>query len=241
MLDQHFMIDEELIDRIVAVTEIKKTDTLLEIGPGTGNLTKKLIGKGKTLIIIEKDKELLQKLKEEFKENIHFIQGDATQQKLPEFTKCVSNLPYTICEPLLWIFTRYQFESLILVVPQRFSDLLLGYIPSRLQLLIETFYNLEYLERISKETFDPKPKVESALIKITMKKTPETFFKGFLSQYDKKTKNALREILMKKGKTKSEALKYIALSLRPALQEKNIINLSLKEVEEIKKLFSEKI
>ncbi|MSR86224.1 methyltransferase domain-containing protein [Candidatus Woesearchaeota archaeon] len=235
MLDQHFMIDEELLQRIVTAASLKKEDSILEIGPGTGNLTKLLIGKGKILTVIEKDKELLQKLKEELKQekNITFIQADATQQKLPEFTKCVSNLPYTICEPLLWIFTRYEFETLVLVVPDKFTDLLQGYVPSRLHLLMETFYNIEYLERIPKQAFDPQPKVESALIKIARKNTPAKFLKSFLSQYDKKTKNALKEILMKMGKTKSEALQEISFSLRPALQEKNIINLTLKEIEEI--------
>ena len=239
MLDQHFMIDEELLQRIVSAADLKKTDTILEIGPGTGNLTKLLLGKGKSLTLVEKDKVLLQKLKEDLKgeKNITFIQADATQQKLPEFTKCVSNLPYTICEPLLWIFTRYEFETLVLVLPNKFTDLLQGYVPSRLHLLMETFYNVEYLERIPKTAFDPQPKVESALIKITPKKTTNVFLKAFLSQYDKKTKNALREILMQKANTKSEALEKISFSLRPALQEKNIINLTLKEIKEIQAKF----
>ena len=239
MLDQHFMIDKELLERIVKAANIKKTDILLEIGPGTGNLTKLLIEKGKSLTVIEKDKELLKKLKEDLKEekNITFIQADATQQRLPEFTKCVSNLPYTICEPLLWIFTRYEFETLVLVVPDKFTDLLQGYVPSRLHLLMETFYNVEYLQRIPKEAFDPQPKVESALIKITRKQKSNIFLKEFFSQYDKKTKNALKEIFMKKGKTKSEALKEISFSLRPALQEKNVINLTLKEIQEIQEKF----
>ena len=177
MLDQHFMTDTELLQRIVKAAALKKEDTILEIGPGTGNLTKLLLRKGKSLILIEKDKELLKKLKEELKEekNITFIQADATQQKLPEFNKSVSNLPYTICEPLLWIFTRYTFETLVLVVPDKFTELLQGYTPSRLQLLVETFYELEYLERIPKQAFDPQPKVESALIRITRKKTTTNF------------------------------------------------------------------
>ncbi len=239
MLDQHFMTDTELLQRIVKAAALKKEDTILEIGPGTGNLTKLLLRKGKSLILIEKDKELLKKLKEELKEekNITFIQADATQQKLPEFNKSVSNLPYTICEPLLWIFTRYTFETLVLVVPDKFTELLQGYTPSRLQLLVETFYELEYLERIPKQAFDPQPKVESALIRITRKKTTTNFLREFLSQYDKKTKNAIKEILMKKGKTKSEALQEISFSLRPALQEKNIITLSLAEIKEIQAKF----
>ena len=234
MLEQHFMIDEELLKRIVKAAALKKDDVILEIGPGTGNLTKHLLDKGKALIVIEKDKELVKTLKETFKgERITFIQNDATLAKLPIFTKCISNLPYTICEPLLWIFTRYNFESLVLVVPQKFTELLQGYTPSRLHLLIETFYELEYLERIPKQAFDPQPKVESALIKITKKKTKDSFLKEFLSQYDKKTKNALMNILTKKGMTKNKAKECIAFNVREAILTKSILTLSLAEIQSI--------
>src|SRR3989338_6287125 len=238
MLDQHFMIDEELLQRIVSAADLKKTDTILEIGPGTGNLTKLLLGKGKSLTLVEKDKVLLQKLKEDLKgeKNITFIQADATQQKLPEFNKCVSNLPYTICEPLLWRFTRYK-ALCVFVVPHKFTEKLLGERPSRLKLLVDTFYNIEYLETIHSSAFSPQPKVQSALIKLTSKEN-NSFLREFLSQYDKKTKNALETILTKQGKTKSEAKNMIALKLRPKIQEQSILTLSLKEIEYIHKLFS---
>ena len=236
MRDQHFMIDKELLQRIILAAEIKNTDIILEIGPGTGNLTELLLEKAKYVHAIEKDKELINKLKEKYKKKINFILDDATKAKFPEFNKCISNLPYTICEPLLWKFTRYTFNSLIFVVPQRFTDLLLGNIPSRLKILTDAFYEIEYKELILSKSFDPKPRGDSALIKITLKQG-NSFLKEFLSQYDKKTKNAVKEILMKKGKTKSEALENIALKLRPSIQNKNIISLSLKEIKEVIKHF----
>ena len=237
MLDQHFMIDEELLQRIVSAADLKKTDTILEIGSGTGNLTKLLVNKVKHVYVIEKDEKLLEELKKEIKgENISFQNEDATQAKFPEFNKCVSNLPYTICEPLLWRFTRYK-ALCVFVVPHKFTEKLLGERPSRLKLLVDTFYNIEYLETIHPSAFSPQPKVQSALIKLTSKEN-NSFLREFLSQYDKKTKNALETILTKQGKTKSEAKNMIALKLRPKIQEQSILTLSLKEIEYIHKLFS---
>ncbi|HIH15461.1 MAG: 16S rRNA (adenine1518-N6/adenine1519-N6)-dimethyltransferase [archaeon GW2011_AR17] len=237
MLDQHFMIDEELLQRIVSAADLKKTDTILEIGSGTGNLTKLLVNKVKHVYVIEKDEKLLEELKKELKgENISFQNEDATQAKFPEFNKCVSNLPYTICEPLLWRFTRYK-ALCVFVVPHKFTEKLLGERPSRLKLLVDTFYNIEYLETIHPSAFSPQPKVQSALIKLTSKEN-NSFLREFLSQYDKKTKNALETILTKQGKTKSEAKNMIALKLRPKIQEQSILTLSLKEIEYIHKLFS---
>lgn len=240
MLDQHFMIDEELLQRIIAAANLKKTDTILEIGPGTGNLTKLLLEKVKHVHVIEKDPGLIKKLKKDIKKkNISFQEGDATQTKFPEFNKCVSNLPYTICEPLLWKFTRYKADF-ILVVPHKFTEKLLGEYPSRLKLLTDTFYNIQYLETIHPSAFDPQPKVQSALIKLTKKET-QSFLQEFLSQYDKKTKNALETILTKHRKTKSEAKTLIALKIRPKIQEQNILTLSLEEIQTIQKLFESSI
>jgi len=231
------MIDEELLQRIVSAADLKKTDTILEIGSGTGNLTKLLVNKVKHVYVIEKDEKLLEELKKELKgENISFQNEDATQAKFPEFNKCVSNLPYTICEPLLWRFTRYK-ALCVFVVPHKFTEKLLGERPSRLKLLVDTFYNIEYLETIHPSAFSPQPKVQSALIKLTSKEN-NSFLREFLSQYDKKTKNALETILTKQGKTKSEAKNMIALKLRPKIQEQSILTLSLKEIEYIHKLFS---
>ena len=122
MLDQHFMIDKELLQRIVEAADIKKTDTILEIGPGTGNLTELLLEKAKHVYCIEKDTALVKQLQEKFKgKNITIICDDAIKVKFPEYNKCVSNLPYTICEPLLWKCTRIKYDCLVFVVPRKFT------------------------------------------------------------------------------------------------------------------------
>jgi 16S rRNA (adenine1518-N6/adenine1519-N6)-dimethyltransferase len=233
------MIDIPLLVHITGIADLHKNDLVLEIGSGTGYLTRYLQKIAKKLFVIEKDPQLLKELKEKFSnaKNITYIEGDATQLELPEFTKCVSNLPYTICEPLMWRFTREKFEMLVFVVPLSFAENLTGKNPSRLKLLCDAFYNVEIIQKISPESFYPKPKTESALIKITPNEG-NFFLREFLIQYDKKTKNALREILMKSGMTKTESQEHIALRLKPLIQDKNIVNLSLEEIKEIVKLFA---
>lgn len=234
------MVDIDLLNRMTGIADLNKTDKVLEIGTGTGNLTVYLQKIAKHVYCIEKDKDLLDQVKHRFQhcKNITFIHDDAVHAKFPEFNKCVSNLPYTICEPLLWKFTRCAFECLVFVVPKKFAELLLGEKPSRLKLLADAFYNVEFIELVPPQAFDPQPKVNSALIKITPRKDGNFFLKEFFSQYDKKTKNALREMLMKSGLTKSEAAEQIMLKIRPAIHEKNIVTLSLEEIKEIVKAFS---
>lgn len=232
------MIDIQLLIKITNFADLHRNDIVLEIGPGTGYLTKYLQKIAKKLYVIEKDPKLLQQLKEKFSNfrNIIYLEGDATKLDFPKFTKCVSNLPYTICEPLMWRFTREKFEMLVLVVPLNFAELLAGNKPSRLKLLSDAFYNIEIIQKISPESFYPKPKTDSTLIKITPKEG-NFFLRELFIQYDKKTKNALREILTKSGMTKSKSQEFISLKLNPSIQNKNIINLSLEEIKEIIKIF----
>lgn len=236
------MTDTELLKEITKVADLNKTDTVLEIGAGTGNLTFYIQKIAKEVTVIEKDKKLIEILSEEFShaKNLTIINADAVAAEFPKFNKCVSNLPYTICEPLMWKFTRYKFERLVFVLPKGFAELLLGKKPSRLKLLVDAFYEVEYIQDVLPSSFEPQPKVMSALIRITPKKEGNFFLREFFAQYDKKTKNALREILMKAGLSKSEAKEQILLKIKPSLLEKNIVILSLEEIKEVIKGFTGK-
>jgi 16S rRNA (adenine1518-N6/adenine1519-N6)-dimethyltransferase len=238
MRDQHYMIDKELLKRIIDVASFTKKDTVLEIGPGFGALTELMVKKVKELTIIEKDEKHREYLEDHFSlPNVDIIFDDAMKVPFPEFTKCVSNLPYTLCESLLWKFLRYDFTSLVLVVPLRFTDKLVGKIESRLSLLVDTFYTVEVVEEIDPSSFDPQPKVMSSLIKITRKKRGGSFLEELFLQSDKKTKSALREVLMKRGLTKRESVAFVALKVQQSVQEKRVINLSLDEIRSIMKSF----
>ncbi|MDP3918563.1 MAG: rRNA adenine N-6-methyltransferase family protein [Nanoarchaeota archaeon] len=242
MLDQHFMIDRDVLVRIVGIADLNKTDTVLEIGGGQGALTEYLVKIANIVYVVEKDITLIPILQEKFghRKNAVFIFNDVMDVKLPKFDKCVSNLPYTICEPLMWMFTRHEFERLVFVVPKRFVDLLTGERNSRLKLFMDSFYNLEVFDDISPESFEPPPKVMSTIIRLTPKKEGNMFLREFFSQYDKKTKNALRDMYIKTGLNKREALDKVNLMMiRPMILGKKITNLSLAEIEAVVRAFSE--
>ena len=105
-LGQNFLIDENIINLIVDVGNVKNNDIVIEVGPGTGNLTEKIIlKKPKKLILIEKDKTLVEKLNSRFKENITLLNKDILKVEEEEFKNdkmiFFGNLPYNISSLLL--------------------------------------------------------------------------------------------------------------------------------------------
>tara|TARA_B100001758_G_C18195031_1_gene496666 strand:+ start:126 stop:473 length:348 start_codon:yes stop_codon:yes gene_type:complete len=105
-LGQNFLIDKNIIDLIIEKGEIKKNDTIIEVGPGTGNLTEKIVlKKPKKLILIEKDKVLANKLSIKFKEKITLINDDILKIDEDKFKSVkmifFGNLPYNISSQIL--------------------------------------------------------------------------------------------------------------------------------------------
>ncbi|CAG0974065.1 partial cobalt-precorrin-6B (C15)-methyltransferase, partial [Methanosarcinales archaeon] len=92
--DQHFLIDEQVLGRIIEYGHINSLDTVLEIGAGFGNLTEKIALKAGKVIAIEVDPELASSLNRF--DNVEVIIGDAMKQDFPHFNKVISNLPYSI-------------------------------------------------------------------------------------------------------------------------------------------------
>ena len=118
-LGQNFLVDQNLIDKIVNIVEIKNKN-ILEIGPGTGNLTKEIIKKKPNqLLTIEKDSNLVKLLREKFKSNIKIINGDIlkidenylSDQVLTVF----GNLPYNISTEILitWVLNMDEKKNLV--------------------------------------------------------------------------------------------------------------------------------
>ncbi len=103
-LGQSFLIDKNILDKIIQTAHISKNDIILEIGAGLGNLTKKLAQEARKVITIEKDKQLIEPLKENLKDfkNIEIIQGDVLKKelKLPSNYKIISNIPYYLTSPV---------------------------------------------------------------------------------------------------------------------------------------------
>jgi len=186
-LGQNFLIDDSIIEKIVTTTEIIDKN-IIEIGPGTGNLTRAILTKKpKKFFVVEKDNELSMFLKESFKEKIIIINEDIlkinekniTVEKLIVF----GNLPYNISTEILcrWILnlkTRdFWFDELILMFQKEVAERIIARFNTsnygRLTILANWKLNVKKICDIYPNSFSPRPKIDSTLLHFTPK---EDFF-----------------------------------------------------------------
>ena len=113
-LGQHFLVDNNIADRIVAAAEIAPGERILEIGPGRGVLTERLAPLGK-LVAVEKDRWLAAVLRQRFGDELTLIEGDALDVDLPQVDVVVANLPYAISSPLLFRLFDVEWGRAVLM------------------------------------------------------------------------------------------------------------------------------
>lgn len=207
-LGQNYLIDENKRNQIVNFGEIDENDIILEIGPGIGTLTIELAKKAKKVIAIEQDenicKILTTRLKDEKIDNVELINDDALKTDFPEFNKIISNLPYQISSPITFKFLDYDFDLAILMYQKEFADRMNGEVGSknysRLSAMLYFKCNVEALTNVSSESFIPKPKIDSTVVKLTPKEnkiedidfeTYSNFTKALFQHRNKKIRNAL--------------------------------------------------
>ena len=186
-LGQNYLIDRNKRDQIIDFGNITKEDIVLEIGPGIGTLTCELSSKAKKVIAIEQDPTIFDILEERLENenitNVELINDDALNVDFPEFNKIISNLPYQISSPITFKFLEYDFDTAILMYQKEFANRMKGKVGtkdySRLSAMLYFKCEVELLTNVSAESFIPKPKVDSTVIKLSPK-IPE--FKGELSK-----------------------------------------------------------
>ncbi|WP_405303485.1 16S rRNA (adenine(1518)-N(6)/adenine(1519)-N(6))-dimethyltransferase RsmA [Methanobrevibacter sp.] len=207
-LGQNYLIDKNKRDQIVHFGNIDKNDTVLEIGTGIGTLTIELAKKAKKVIAIEQDeniyKILTKRLKDEKIDNVELINDDALSVDFPKFNKIISNLPYQISSPITFKFLNYDFDLAILMYQKEFAERMNGEVGSknysRLSAMLYFKCNVEKLTDVSAESFIPKPKIDSTVVRLTPKeskisdndfKTYSNFTKALFQHRNKKIRNAL--------------------------------------------------
>ena len=169
-LGQNFLTNEKILDKIVKSGDITGKDNILEIGPGTGNLTKYIIkAKPKSIIVIEKDSDLVDHLNLKFKDTVKVINGDVL--RLPENFflkkfKVFGNLPYNISTKILsnWCLSKnIRFEKLILMFQKEVADRIIAEENTKNYSRITVFSNWKFDIRkiidINPDNFYPAPKV----------------------------------------------------------------------------------
>uniref|UniRef100_A0A915EN70 rRNA adenine N(6)-methyltransferase n=1 Tax=Ditylenchus dipsaci TaxID=166011 RepID=A0A915EN70_9BILA len=168
---QHILKNPGIVNTIIEKSAIKPTDTVMEVGPGTGNLSVKILEKAKRLIAFEVDTRMIAELKKRIistpsQYKLEVITGDVIKNKeWPPFDVCVSNLPYQISSP--FVFRLLAHKPLpryaVLMFQKEFADRLLAS-----QLLAK----VEHLMRVKRTEFRPPPKVDSSVVRIQPRNPP---------------------------------------------------------------------
>ncbi|OGM99122.1 MAG: ribosomal RNA small subunit methyltransferase A [Candidatus Yanofskybacteria bacterium RIFCSPHIGHO2_01_FULL_39_8b] len=246
-LGQNLLINPRIINKIILAAEIAKNDLVIEVGPGTGNLTKKLAEKAGKVIAIEKDSRLIPSLKETFKDysSVKIIEGDILKLNIETLIenyklkiensryKVVANIPYYITSNLLrTIFEKWpRPELIVLTVQKEVAQRIMAKPPhmNLLALSVQYYSKPEIISYISKNNFRPVPKVDSAIIRLKPKhearstKHEKALFDLMRIGFSEKRKQ-LASVLLKKLKIdKNEIIKtFQKLGISPTARAENL-------------------
>ncbi|MHA2300973.1 MAG: 16S rRNA (adenine(1518)-N(6)/adenine(1519)-N(6))-dimethyltransferase RsmA, partial [Candidatus Thorarchaeota archaeon] len=169
---QNFITDRNLIDREVSLAEVRKKDTVLEIGPGIGILTEALARRAKRVVAIEKDTQFTGILGDLQKRspNLEVIFDDAMTVEFPSFNKVVSNLPFKIALPIIFKLMNHHFDMAILICQERLTRRITAKAGdpkySRISVQVARRTDARLLHTISRTKFFPAPDVNAAILRL---------------------------------------------------------------------------
>jgi len=170
---QNFLIDSQIIERIVATIAPNAKDNLIEIGPGKGALTLPLLEHLNEMNVIEIDRDLIALLEAQNHQKLSVIEADALKfdfGQLKDKARIVGNLPYNISSPLLFhlLTHRRNVIDMTFMLQKEVVDRIVAPHGSktygRLSVMMQAFFDVELMFSVPKESFDPQPKIESAII-----------------------------------------------------------------------------
>jgi len=172
-LGQNFLIDKQVIKKVIRAANLLPKDVVLEIGPGTGALTQEIAKTVKKVIAVEKDKNLCQILKQVLKDfkNVKIVNQDILNYSLQTTNyKLIASLPFYITAPIIRKFLEIKNspKEMILIVQKEVAQRICAKPPkmSILSVSVQFYANVKIISYISKKSFYPQPKVDSAIIKI---------------------------------------------------------------------------
>ena len=178
-LGQNFLISKKALNDFINACDLKKNDVVLEIGPGLGTITQEIAKKVKTVIVVEKDSKMCEIMKETLKgfENIEIINQDALDE-ISSFSgkvKIVGNLPFYLAAPVIRKFLetdQVRPVQMVFMVQKEVAQRICAKPPkmSILAISVQFYAKPKIVSYLPKNSFWPKPKVDSAIIKIIPKK-----------------------------------------------------------------------
>lgn len=214
-LDQHFLIDKSIINRLIDESNLKSTDNVVEIGPGKCEISEIIARRVGHLTCIEIDRRLehfINVLVDKNK-NVDVVYGSALNVYIPSCTKIISSLPYSITEPFVEKMLRCDFDEALLIVGKKFADCVVEEKKNKLALLTNSFFKIEKIIDIFPESFNPQPRVMSSMIRMIPLKREDLkynfkkfIFREMFFHRDKKLKNNLSEALIEFAKLHEEKL-----------------------------------
>jgi len=212
---QNFLTDTNLLDKIVRTINPQKSDNFLEIGPGEGALTERIIHQVNSLISIEIDPLLVERLRNKTDlDGLQVVHGDVLNQDIGALAllkpvRIIGNIPYNITSPIIfWLIEQLDYWSDVHIMMQReVADRLCATVGTkaygRLTVVVGVYLDISYCFTIKPDVFIPRPKVESAIVRFVKKTNPlipDEKYKRFnrivsaaFSQRRKMLRNSLKE------------------------------------------------
>lgn len=255
-LGQNFLIDGNIVKKIVSEGNITKEDYVLEIGPGMGTLTEELALRAKKVVAVELDRTLLPILDKTLKnyDNIEIVHGDILKvdiEKLIEekfegkSVKVVANLPYYVTTPIIakLLEDNLNLESVIVMVQKEVAERMAanpgGKEYGSLSVFVNFYTRPEIVVKVPKTVFMPQPKIDSAVIKLTLRKDlpdidKKQFFKVVKAAFSKRRKTILNSLSSYGFNVDKETIKQTLESSNIKLEER-AENLSIEDFINISK------
>ena len=222
-LGQHFLNNEEILDETMRLAEVSPQDHVIEIGPGPGVLTERLLETGCELTSIEIDPDVCEFLRDNFP-NLELVEGDALEVKWPKANKVVANIPYQISSPLIDVITRTNsIDYVVILVQEEFAErLVVEWESDRGSLGMCTMldWDCTFEMRVGPHCFTPSPQVHSRLVTMKRKESPANskLAKLLIRQAFAQRRKKLRNTLSKAPKRIARVNGWHAKIYREAIQ-----------------------
>jgi len=176
-LGQHILKNPLVAQGIVEKAGLKSTDIVLEVGPGTGNLTVRILETAKKVVAVETDPRLAAELVKRVQgkpeqKRLNIMVGDFLKTELPYFDVCISNTPYQISSPLIFKLLEHRplFRCAILMFQREFAMRLVAKpgdnLYCRLSINVQLYAKVDHIMKVGKNNFKPSPQVESSVVRI---------------------------------------------------------------------------
>ena len=209
---QNFLVDDQIINRIISTIKPKNNEIIVEIGPGKGALTLPILEHLDHLNVIEIDRDLVSLLNSVQQDKLTIFEADALQfdfNQFPQKIRVIGNLPYNISSPLLFhlLDFREQIIDMTFMLQKEVVDRIVATHGNktygRLSVMMQAFFEVELMFRVPKESFEPQPKIESAILYLKTRTEPlvknpkllEEIVKIAFSKRRKTLKNCLKSII----------------------------------------------